>query len=267
MLGEFPHMQRTMLRLTAVLLLALGAFAADGPLADTDIPASSTLPAHSAAVSPAPLSPEAALASYENSVAMQERTLSAYSALTIIHAELPQSARAAEYKLRRHYAAPGSLEFDRVASSGDSFVKSNVIARLLQAEVDHVRRHEQPATAITSANYRFHFKRRDGGAYVYDVKPRRKNAGLFKGEISLSSSTGQLLAAGGRLVKSPSFIIRRIDFQEDYAQVEGFTFPVRIHSEAETRIVGRAVVDVVHSDYRPQSAGGEVEVASVNGAQ
>ena len=38
--------------------------------------------------------------------------------------------------------------------------------------------------------------------------------------------------------------------------IAGFTFPSHIHSEAETRIVGSAVVDIYNQDYQPVSLGG-----------
>jgi hypothetical protein len=41
---------------------------------------------------------------------------------------------------------------------------------------------------------------------------------------------------------------------QDYADFGGFTFPVHIHVNAITRVIGRALVDIYHRDYRPVSA-------------
>jgi len=46
------------------------------------------------------------------------------------------------------------------------------------------------------------------------------------------------------MVKSPSFFIKRIEFVEDYADFGPFTFRIRLHSSAHTRIVGAAILDV-----------------------
>ena len=86
------------------------------------------------------------------------------------------------------------------------------------------------------------------------MKPRQKRVGLFKGKIYVDASNGRLLRAQGRVVKSPSFFIKKIDFVQDYATVDGFTLPAHIHSEAQTRLVGKAIVDITHSDYRPEFA-------------
>jgi hypothetical protein len=202
------------------------------------------------------LSPEVALAAYEDSLKNQSMDLAGYTAVTVIDAELPQSSQKAEFELKRLYTAPSVLEFIPLRSSGDQFVKSNVIARVLQSEVEHVQKQEQSEVAIDSQNYKFSFKgtsELNGVAvHVYDLKPRRKHSGLFKGRIYVDAATGQLLRSQGTLLKSPSLFIKRIEFVQDYQTVEGFTFPVRLHSEASTRIAGKAIVDIRQSDYRPE---------------
>lgn len=215
------------------------------------------------------LSPESALTTYELGLKDQTGALAGYTATSVIDAELPDSAQKAEYELKRHYVAPGLLEFTPVRSSGDKFVKSNVIVRLLQSEVDHVHRREQSLTAIDSSNYKFSYKgasQVNGTAvHVFDVKPRHKRVGLFKGKIYVDSSSGRLLRAEGRIVKSPSFFIKKIDFVQDYATVDGFTLLSHIHSEAQTRVIGTTIVDISYRDYQPEFAGAgdaRVETAS-----
>jgi hypothetical protein len=210
------------------------------------------------------LSPDLALAIYQRGLNEQSSGLAGYTATTIIDAELTDSAQKANFELKQHYAAPGTLEFTPLHSSGDSFVRSNVIVRLLQSEVEHVRKREQWKTAINSENYKFSYKgeqQLDGTvAHVYEVKPRHKRVGLFKGRIYIGASDGNLLRAQGRIAKSPSFFIKRIDFVQDYGTVDGFTVPVHLHSVAQTRIVGKAVVDVFLKDYRPEIATERAEV-------
>ena len=86
---------------------------------------------------------------------------------------------------------------------------------------------------------------------MYQVKPIKKRAGLFRGAHFLDAHTGSLVRAEGSLVKSPSFFIKKVDFVQDYADVGPFTLPVHIHSESKTRLVGRAVVDIYQHDYQP----------------
>jgi hypothetical protein len=221
-------------------------------------------PAFTTAPGVEPLSPDLALATYERGLQEQSDELAGYTATSVIDAELPESAQKAEFEMKRRYLAPAVLEFSPLRFTGDTFVKSNVIVRLLESEVEHVHRREQPQTAINSLNYKFVYKgmSRIGGTpvHVYELKPREKRAGLFKGRIYVDASNGQLLRAQGRIVKSPSFFIKRIDFVQEYATIDGFTLPIHMHSEAETRLVGKAIIDITHRDYQPEFAGNATDL-------
>jgi hypothetical protein len=201
------------------------------------------------------MSPELALATYQYRTAQQCAQLAAYSAVTVIRAELPETAQQGEFELQRKFEAPHSLQFTPVHFTGDGFVKSNVITRLLQSEVDHVQKDDPALTAISMANYKFSYKGashvQDRLVHVYQVKPHKKHPGLFKGRIYLDAHTGALVRAEGSVVKSPSFFVKHIEFLQDFAEVQSFTLPIHMHSEAKARIVGRTIVDIVHRDYQP----------------
>jgi hypothetical protein len=211
------------------------------------------------------MGPEFALQVYRNRASQQTEQLSSYSAVTVIRAELPDTQQAGEYELQRQYSAPRTLAFKAVRFNGDNFVKSNVILRLLQSEVSHVEKDDPSLNAITPRNYRFSYKGTsqldERVVHVYQVKPRQKRAGLFKGRIFLDAYTASMVRAEGRLVKSPSLFIKKIDFVQDYADIDSFTFPVHIHSEAQARIVGRAIVDIYYSDYHPGSGTVQAQAA------
>lgn len=216
------------------------------------------------------MAPELALQVYQGRMNLQSQQLAGYSAVTVIHAELPDTAQQGEYELQRHFAAPHTLEFKALRYTGDGFVKSNVITRLLQSEVDHVQKDDTALTAITNANYKFSYKgtsQVNGHlAHAFQLKPRSKRPGLFKGRIYINAFTGSLVRAEGGVVKSPSFFIKKIEFVQDYADVGSFTFPVYIHTEARARVIGRTVVDIYHRDYQPvasqEQAAGQVAAFS-----
>ncbi len=205
-------------------------------------------------IAPAPrMAPELALQTYENRQRQQAGAPPAYSADEMIYAELPDTLQRGEFHLKRQFIAPRTLLFKPVKFVGDSFVKSNVIARLLQSEVDHVNKGDGGQTAINSSNYKFSFKGTedvDGKpAYVFHVKPRKKRAGLFKGRLYVDATSGTIRRVEGNFVKSPSFFVKKVEFQQDYTEVGGYMLPAHMHSVAKTRLVGRAVVDITTSDY------------------
>jgi hypothetical protein len=209
-------------------------------------------------IAPAPLprmSPELTLLAYRNRVTQQAARLSSYSANSVILAQLPATQQFGECDLQRLYFAPHTLEFKSVRFVGDGFVKSNVLLRLLQSEVDHVQKDDPAATALSDDNYKFSYKGttqlQNRLVHVFQVKPQTNRLGLFKGKVYLDAHTGSLVRAEGRVAKSPSLFIKRIEFVQDYKEFGAFTFPVHIHSEARTRLVGRAIVDIYHYDYQP----------------
>jgi hypothetical protein len=244
----------------AAAALAISSFAADAPGAlpvSYGPPSLSFVDSLNIPVAKARMSPELALQSYEKHAARQAQDLGEYQDTTVIKAELPDTSQQGTFRLRRIFSAPKTLTFKPEDFSGDRFVKNNVIARLLQSEVDHVLSGEADKTAISSANYKFSFKGTEEvngvPVHVFAVKPRQKRPGLFKGKIYLEAHSGAIVRAEGELVKSPSFFIKKIQFVQDYQQVEGFSLIANIHSTAETRVVGKAVVDISHSDYQAHS--------------
>lgn len=201
------------------------------------------------------MAPEFALQVCRGRSVIQTAQLASYSATTLIRAQLPDTAQSGEYEVQQRYLAPRTLAFKSLRFTGDAFVKTNVIIRLLQSEVDHVQKDDPALNAISPANYKFSYKgtsQWEGRTvHAFQVKPRQKRAGLFKGRIFVDAYTGSLVRAEGRPVKAPSLFIKKIDFVQDYADIGPFTFPVHIHSEASARIVGRAIVDVYQRDYQP----------------
>jgi len=280
-------MQRTYLRVLCLCFWLTGFVAAQAPLVarpgdDASLPAPfspfgatgfdgpASVPAviPSADQVPAPLvtppvlprmAPELALQVCRGRSVIQAEQLASYSATTLIRAQLPDTAQSGEYEVQQHYLAPRTLAFKALRFTGDAFVKTNVIIRLLQSEVDHLQKDDPALNAISPANYKFSYKgtnELEGRmVHVYQLKPREKRAGLFKGRIYVDAYTGSLVRAEGRPVKSPSLFIKKIDFIQDYADIGPFTFPVHIHSEATARIVGRAIVDVYQRDYQPIANG------------
>jgi hypothetical protein len=204
------------------------------------------------------MSPELALQVHDARTKRQARELGEYADTTTIEAELPQTAQTGRYQLRRMYSAPRSLAFKAVDFAGDSFVKTNVIARLLQSEVDHAKTPDTSNIAITTDNYKFTYRGIEEveGAqpvHVYQVKPRQKRPGLFKGKVYLDVYTGAMRHAEGTMVKSPSFFVKNIEFSQDYTEVDGFDMVSHIHSTADARIIGKTIVDITHSDLQARS--------------
>ncbi len=200
------------------------------------------------------MAPELALQMYEQRALEQDSRLVECSDQMVVEAELPDTSQKGEYELVRNYSAqPRQLSFQSVKYTGDSFVKTNVITRFLQSEVDHVQKGDPAASAINDKNYKFAYKgveELDGHlTHVFQIKPRHKSPNLFKGKIYVDAYTGSLRRAEGTVSKSPSFFIRKIEFVQDFEDINGFTVPVAMRSTTKARIIGRAIVSVFHRGY------------------
>lgn len=198
--------------------------------------------------------PETALQVFERGNERQAIELRGYTATTLISVELPDVSQRGEFEVRRVYLAPKTLEFAPVRFTGDTFVKNNVIARLLQSEVDRLRNQQQFATAINGTNYKITYTgttQIDGRVvHAYQLKPRKRRVGLFEGRMFLDAFNGNLVRNEGRLVRTPSFVLKRVEFTHDYVDIGRFTLLKHTHSAASARLVGRATVDVYNSNYR-----------------
>jgi hypothetical protein len=204
------------------------------------------------------MAPELAFEVSVNRSAAQATALAGYTAVTTIDAALPDSKQYGDFELRRQYTAPHTLKFKALHFQGDNFVKVNVIGRLLQSEVERQQKDQSSDIAINRRNYKVAYKKTEtiNGrvVHVFQLKPRAKRPGLFKGHIYVDALTGSLVRAEGRMVKSPSIFIKDIDFRQDYADSGPFTFPVRLHSEARVRLIGRVIVEMTNREYRVLSA-------------
>jgi len=209
------------------------------------------------------MSPELALQTYQARAAQQATGIASYTSTSVIHAELPETKQQGEYEVKRQFSAPKSLLFTALHFTGDTFVKANVITRFLQSEVEHVQKDDSSSMAFTATNYKFSYKGMqsvDGRTlHMFQLKPRRRRAGLLKGNMCLDARTGSLVHLDGIPAKSPSVFLSKIHVSQDFADFGPFTLPVHLHSEAKASIVGRTIVDVYQRDYQvvpeaPQTA-------------
>ena len=84
--------------------------------------------------------------------------------------------------------------------------------------------------------------------YVFQLAPRKKRVGLFKGELWLDARTYLPVVEKGRLVKNPSVFFRKVDFERDFALRNGSSVPARMSSTIDTRLVGKVNLTVNYSE-------------------
>ncbi len=176
-----------------------------------------------------------------------------YTVDVSISAAVPSLSKKGILRAIKKQAPQGVLTYESMQFDGDGMIKTNVIARYLQAELATSRPEEKLATEISPLNYRFTLKGsstvagRD--ALVYEVKPIRRGNGLFRGTVWLDRETLLPLREQGRIERIPSVWVKDISFTREYEFVHGYALPKHITSEVNTRIVGKSVINVDFDNY------------------
>jgi hypothetical protein len=167
-----------------------------------------------------------------------------------IDAALPKLKKSGRFNALRSVSRLGQITYAGLKFIGDGTVKKDVIGRYLQAENEAK---DVAQLAITPANYKFKYKgmSADGEhlVHVFQVSPRKKSVGLFKGELWLDAQTCLPVRESGRFVKSPSIFLKRIEFVREYDIVEGFSIPRHIQSKVDTRLWGTAEMSINFSNF------------------
>lgn len=182
-----------------------------------------------------------------------------------ILAKLPRMEKQGTLKALRTMSKLGKITYKALGFSGDSFIKSQVITRYLAAESEV---HDPGALAITPVNYKFKYKGTTGKngrqVHIFQVTPRKKAVGLFRGEIWLDAKTAMPVREQGRFVKNPSIGLKKIEFVREYEIQDGVAIPKHIQSTADVRIVGRAELSIDFSNFTRQESAEETPAPSSN---
>lgn len=162
-----------------------------------------------------------------------------------IDASLPKLRKQGRMSGLKVISQTGQIAYRGLRFTGDSLVKSAVIARFLAADMAPPERSD---IGVTRENYSFTFEKTADyngyGAFVFCLKPKRRRVGLFKGELWLDANTGAPLRLWGDFVKSPSIFIRSLRFVQDYQQIDQCSNIRRLLLSVQTRIAGQAEMAV-----------------------
>ena len=198
------------------------------------------------------------LGSYLAASRAQSQRLNGSTAEVSIDAEIPRIHKTGRLAAIRRISKLGRLTYDVLRFEGDNSVKNNVIARYLSAEAQ-VRETGTASLAITPDNYKFSYKGRrewrGRSIHVFELKPRAKRKGLFKGTLWVDAQSYLPVREAGQFVKNPSIFIKKMQFTRDYQMQDGVAVVAILESTVDTRLVGKARLTVRYADYRMEPPG------------
>jgi len=170
-----------------------------------------------------------------------------------IDAKLPKLEKQGKLRALRIVSRLGQIIYKGLDFTGDNTIKKEVIARYLEAEV---QARDDGSMAISPANYKFRLKARltqnEQITYIFQITPRKKRLGLFKGELWLDAATGMPVRESGELVKNPSVFLKKVEFVREYQLQDGVAMPSHIESTVDTRIVGKAELSINFTHFTRQ---------------
>lgn len=194
---------------------------------------------------------------YQRAQSDQQAALRETQMIEDIEASLPKLEKQGKLRVLRMISKLGINTFQMIGKWGDNTVFKEVIARYLDTES---KGRENGSMAINPDNYKFKINaiitQNAQTTYIFDVTPKRKDDGLFKGQVWLDGGTGMPLKEVGKLVKTPSIWLKSVKFERDYELHDGVAVPKHLESVAEVRAFGKAQLSANFSNLKRQDSAG-----------
>jgi hypothetical protein len=203
-----------------------------------------------------PLPEEQMVSRYLEATQAQQSALRGATEEIDIDAAVPKFKKQGKLHALRSISKLGKITYHALGFSGDSVVKTEVIANYLKAEVESAQGTSN--VSITPDNYKFKYKgTQDWNSrqvYVLQLKPREKKVGLFKGELWLDTETYMPVRESGSFVKSPSIMLKKMQFVREYNLQNGVSVPQRTESRVETRFFGQVELNINYLTFSKDNA-------------
>ena len=171
-------------------------------------------------------------------------------------ASVPKLKKQGKLHALKNISRLGKITYHALGFSGDNMVKTEVIARYLNAELQ--ANQEGTNLGITRENYKFKYKGMENfngrDVYVLHVTPRQKKVGLFKGELWLDSQTYMPVRESGQFVKTPSIFLKKMEFVQSFEIQDGVSIPAKLESKADVRFFGSVQFTIKYLKFSKEEA-------------
>jgi hypothetical protein len=150
---------------------------------------------------------------------------------------------------RTEFSPASGMDYEVTAEGGSGLIRSRILRSLLEQEKTLIAKGDAETVAIDATNYRF----ADGGTTADGLvrvllDPLREHRALIDGAMFLSPADGELVRVEGRLAKSPSFWLKKVEVIRSYARINGVLVPMSLQSTAQVRFLGGSSLRMTY-DY------------------
>lgn len=150
------------------------------------------------------------------------------------------------------FDAASGKSFRIVSQSGSKLLCDKVLKKAVDSEEE--ASHDQAATALTPANYKFQLAGTDTldgrPAYVLDVEPLTDSKFLYRGKVWVDAADFAVVKIQAEPAKNPSFWILRPQITYTSAKTGDFWLPEFNRSETKVRVGGTAVFTIDYGTYQ-----------------
>ena len=151
-------------------------------------------------------------------------------------------------KVVTSYSEKIGFLYEIMAEGGSGLIRAKVLLPLLDGEREAIVQGEARRSSLDMANYTFCETGIDeAGLASVLVTPRRKERFLVSGTMFLRPADGDLVRLQGRLAKSPSFWLKRVDIVRRYDRIGGVIVPVALESQARMLLGGSASLKMIYT--------------------
>jgi hypothetical protein len=170
--------------------------------------------------------------------------------------EASGSGQRAWLQVRTDYEPLSGMRYEVTAEGGSGYIRSRVLRSLLDEEQRLIALGTTGTVALSTNNYQFTSEGINAdGLAVIAMKPLRKERSLIVGRMFLDPATGDLVRVEGRLAKTPSFWLKRVDVVRAYRRVNDVVVPVSLQTTGQLRLLGRSTLNMTYEysevDERP----------------
>jgi hypothetical protein len=184
---------------------------------------------------------------------MRERVLSAYSVDREYEIENRRVNKKATLTATMIFVAPEEKLFETTSFSGSGLLRKMVLNRLMETERRSAQGASRTNSAVSTDNYSFEFVREEicegRLMYILRAEPKKKSEVLFQGLVWVDGEDFAVTRVEGRPAKNPSFWVKKINFQHQYAKYGDFWFPVKNTSVTSVRIFGDTTAKITYKNY------------------
>ena len=135
----------------------------------------------------------------------------------------------------------GGFHYRVIREGGSEMIRRRVFHSMLENEERLFATGDAARSGFNSLNYDLTpADPAEDGLVKLFARPKRRDVNLIDGAVFVTDTDADLVRVEGRLAKTPSFWVRRVDIVRYYRRFGGVSMPIGVESVANLLVAGRS---------------------------